>query len=115
MQAPIDLGRLYDDHAQALFSFLLNLTRNEADTRDVLQELFVKLAQRPGLLDGVHKERPFLLRLVRNLAIDLIRRHGTRDKHCEQWADGTETVFAGAADPDEQTFREALIRALGEL
>ncbi len=42
-----DLERLYDDHAQALFAFLLNLTRNEADTRDVLQDLFIKLARQP--------------------------------------------------------------------
>ena len=32
----LDLERIYDDHAQALFGFLLNLTRKEADTRDVL-------------------------------------------------------------------------------
>jgi RNA polymerase sigma-70 factor (ECF subfamily) len=44
MPASFDLARLYDDHAQALFAFLLNFTRSEADTRDLLQELFVKLA-----------------------------------------------------------------------
>ena len=43
MPASIDFARLYDDHAQALFAFLLNLTRNEADTRDLLQEVFVKI------------------------------------------------------------------------
>ena len=61
--APLDLERLYDEHAQALFAFLLNLTRHEADTRDLLQEVFVKLAKRPDLLDGVRDERAFLLRL----------------------------------------------------
>ena len=45
MAAPFDLERLYDDHAQALFAFLLSFTRNEADTRDLLQELFIKLAR----------------------------------------------------------------------
>ena len=44
MALPLDLERLYDDHAQSLFAFLLNLTRNVADTRDLLQELFLKLA-----------------------------------------------------------------------
>ena len=33
-----NIERLYDEHAQPLFAFLLNLTRDEADTRDVLQE-----------------------------------------------------------------------------
>ena len=39
---PPDLERLYDEHASALFAFLLNFTRHEADTRDLLQEVFVK-------------------------------------------------------------------------
>jgi len=64
MPACIDLERLYDDHAQALFAFLLNLTRNEADIRDLLQELFVKLARHPDIMQDVRDERSFLLRLV---------------------------------------------------
>jgi RNA polymerase sigma-70 factor (ECF subfamily) len=115
MPAPIDFERLYDNHAQALFSFLLNFTRNEADTRDLLQELFVKLARRPELLAGVREERAFLLRLAHNLAIDLIRRRGTRERTCEQLAGEHVAVFAAGADPDEQAFRAALAGALGEL
>ncbi|MDB6032721.1 MAG: polymerase, sigma-24 subunit, subfamily, partial [Verrucomicrobiales bacterium] len=47
MTSPTHLEALYDEHAPALFGFLLNLTRNEADTRDLMQELFCKLASRP--------------------------------------------------------------------
>jgi RNA polymerase sigma-70 factor, ECF subfamily len=113
--APLDLERLYEEHAQAVFAFLLNLTRHEADTRDLLQEVFVKLARRPDLLAGVRDERAFLLRLAHNLAIDLIRRRGTRDRHHEQLAKQTPSVFAPAAGPDEGAFREELAAALGEL
>jgi RNA polymerase sigma-70 factor (ECF subfamily) len=113
--APLDFERLYDEHAQAVFAFLLNLTRHEADTRDLLQEVFVKLARRPDLLDGVRDERAFLLRLAHNLAVDLIRRRGTRDKRHEQLAGEAPLVFAPAVQPDEGAFREALGAALGEL
>lgn len=113
--APLDFERLYDDHAQALLAFLLNFTRHEADTRDLLQEVFVKLANRPDLLHGVRDERAFLLRLAHNQAIDLIRRRGTREKHYEQLAGETIAVFAPVAEPDELAFREALSAALGEL
>ena len=41
MPAGLDIERLYDEHAQPLHAFLLNLTRDEADTRDLLQEIFV--------------------------------------------------------------------------
>ena len=71
---PPALEPLYDEHAPALFAFLLQFTRHEADTRDLLQELFIKLARSPGLLDGVRDVRPFLLRLAHNAAIDLLRR-----------------------------------------
>jgi len=113
--AQADIERLYDEHAQALFAFLLNLTRHEADTRDLLQELFIKLANRPELCDGVRDERAFLPRLAHNLAIDLIRRRGTREKHCEQLANEPAPIFAPASEPDERAFREALSSALGEI
>jgi RNA polymerase sigma-70 factor, ECF subfamily len=115
MLADSNLECLYDNHAQALFAFLLNFTRNEADTRDLLQELFVKLIRRPESLQGVREERPFLLHLAHNLAIDLMRRRGTRERNYEQFAAETSAIFAPSADPDEQAFRQALTKALGEL
>jgi|SRR5579871_4625290 len=110
-----DLERLYDRHAQAVFAFLLNFTRNDADTRDLLQELFIKLAKKPELLREVRDERGFLLRLAHNLAIDLFRRRGTREKNNTELGEEAETVFAATDNPDEQTFRRSLADALGEL
>jgi RNA polymerase sigma-70 factor (ECF subfamily) len=114
MRGP-DLRRLYDEHAQPLYAFLLNLTRDEADTRDLLQDIFVKLARDPNLLNGVRDERAFLIRLAHNAAIDLIRRRRTRDKTREQFAAEIISPFAPTGDPDEQTFRAALAGALAEL
>jgi RNA polymerase sigma-70 factor (ECF subfamily) len=114
MPASNDLERLYTAHAQSLFAFLLNFTRNEADTRDLLQELFIKLARDPALLSGVREERHFLLRLAHNLAIDLMRRRGTREKNYEQLSSEAAT-FAPCPDADESAFRTALSKALGDL
>jgi RNA polymerase sigma-70 factor (ECF subfamily) len=115
MLSPLDLERVYDTHAQAVFSFLLSIVRNDADARDLLQELFVKLARRPHLLDGVREERAYLLRLAHNSAVDLIRRRGAREKSGEQVSIEAPLLFAATPDPDEQAFREALSRALREL
>lgn len=112
---PSDLERLYDAHAQSLFAFVLNLARNEADTRDVLQELFVKLATRPEVLCDARDERGFLLRLAHNLAIDLMRRRATRERNHEQFAVEANVVFESTHDVDEQSFRSALSAALGVL
>lgn len=115
MPSNLDLERLYEEHAQALFAFLLNLVRHEADVRDILQEIFCKLARRPGLLAGVRNPRSFLLSLAHNQAIDLMRRRGTRDHNRERWGQEKLGLFAAAGDPDQAAFREQLAAALGEL
>jgi RNA polymerase sigma-70 factor (ECF subfamily) len=110
-----EIERLYDEHAQPLFAFLLNLTRAEADTRDLLQEIFVKLAREPKLLAGVREERAFLIRLAHNAAIDLMRRRGTREQTKDNFAAEIISPFAPTSDPDEAVFRNELADALGEL
>ena len=110
-----EIERLYDAHAPSLFAFLLNFTRAEADTRDLLQEIFIKLAREPQLLAGVREERAFLIRLAHNAAIDLMRRRGTRERTKENFAAEIISPFAPARDPDEKLFRTELAVALGEL
>jgi RNA polymerase sigma-70 factor, ECF subfamily len=115
MAAPHDLQRLYDDHAQALFAFLLNFTRHEADTHDVLQEVFLKLANHPHLLNNVAEPRAFLIRLAHNQAIDLMRRRATRQKNYDRLAAELDTVFAPSDHPDLAAFRQHLAAVLAEL
>jgi RNA polymerase sigma-70 factor (ECF subfamily) len=115
MRRETEIERLYDGHAQPLYAFLLNFTRDEADTRDLLQGIFVKLAREPELLAGVRDERAFLIRLAHNAAIDLIRRRGARERTKENFAAEIISPFATASDPDEETFRQELSDALAEL
>jgi len=114
MPACLDIERLYDEHAQPLFALLLNLTRNEADTRDLIQEVFIKIARDENLLKGVREERAFLIRLAHNAAIDLMRRRGTRERTKDNFAEII-SPFATSVDPDEVTFRQQLAAALAEL
>src|SRR5436190_17028085 len=109
------LEELYDQHASALFAFGFNLLRNESDARDVLQEIFIKLAQRPELLSKVTDTRAFLLRLAHNSSIDLIRRQSTRARNYEELARESVDLFADSASADEQVFRQKLSVALAEL
>jgi RNA polymerase sigma-70 factor (ECF subfamily) len=103
-----ELERLYDTHADALFAFLLNLTRCEAEARDTLQEVFCRLAAKPELLRDVRDERGFLLRLAHNQAIDQMRRRDTRSRAHDALAAETVELFARTADPDETAFRREL-------
>jgi len=112
---PANFDRIYDEHAQALFGFLLNLLRNEQDTRDVLQEIFIKLGRHPELLDKAKSERLYLLGLAHNAAIDLIRRRSARDKYHEALGVEPCATFMAAGDPDEVEFRRQIEAALAEL
>jgi RNA polymerase sigma-70 factor, ECF subfamily len=115
MRRRTEIERLYDEHAPSLFAFLLNFTRDENDTRDLLQELFIKIAREPALLEKVENERAFLIRLAYNSAIDLIRRRDSRERTRENFIAERVSLFAPASDPDVKIFREELAEALGEL
>ena len=95
-----ELERLYDAHASGLFHYLATLTKNEADARDLLQEVFIRLARLENTT-SLENEKPFVFRLAHNLAIDWLRRRKTR------W-DSEERLLAGhfaaamRSLPDEQ-------------
>ena len=112
---PDFLTLLYDEHADALFSFLLSVTGHEGDARDAMQEVFIKIARRPELLPGVRDERAFLLRLAHNSARDLFRRSSTRTSYETQFAAEAFSPFACTENADARTFQDALTAALASL
>jgi RNA polymerase sigma-70 factor, ECF subfamily len=111
----VDQAAVYDEHAQALFAFLLNFTRDETDTRDILQEVFLKIARRPELLDRVRDRRGFLLRMSHNLAIDFMRRRTTRERISDCATSENPDLFASSSDPDEALYRQALSQSMADL
>ena len=108
------LERLYDDHASALFAFALNLTRSEAEARDILQELFLKLARRSVLPTELREERGYLLRMVHHAVVDALRRRDVRSRALHGLRSGL-PGFAASTGPDVSAFRAVLSAALGEL
>jgi RNA polymerase sigma-70 factor (ECF subfamily) len=113
--SPHHLTRIYDEHAEALFRFLLDFTGNEADTKDVLQEVFVRLARGAEFDEVVRTERGWLIRIARNLAIDLSRRRETRQRNYDAFRAQPTPKSSPGHGPDETTFQVALEGALEEL
>jgi RNA polymerase sigma-70 factor (ECF subfamily) len=105
------LEAVYRDHAPALFRFLMRLTGREADTRDVLQDIFVRLARSPAMLDGVASPRSYLFRMAHRLVIDRHRRDQAREIAAERAGD----EMPRASDPEplaaDARWREKIVAA----
>jgi len=113
--SPPELERLYDTHAQAVFAFLLTITRSEADTREALQELFLRLGRLELDPAGLRDERAYLLRMAHHQAIDALRRREARHRLETAAAESQVELFASAPDPDTSAFRKELSTALAAL
>ncbi len=109
-----DLAKLYDLHAAALYAFLRQLTQSEADAQDLLQGVFVRLAQSKNRVQQVLlNERSFLLTVAHRLFLDSLRRQDSRARTLRAW-ETQSALFVGT--PSESPFdAESLEVALGQL
>ena len=112
---PDPLEALYDEHAPALFRFLVQLTGDEAEVKDILQDIFIRLAREPDLLRGVRAPRSFLFRMAHRLAIDHARREETQARYAKRAHEGGEPVSEPSSDFDGDWRRDKLGGALASL
>lgn len=112
---PAELERIHDEHVAAMFRHGLAVLREEAAVRDVLQEVFLKLAD--GRIDfgTVASERSYLLRMVHHAALDLLRRRKVRQDHAEKESGNGADLFEIQQDPDREAYRQRLEEALATL
>ncbi len=68
------LSGLYDLTAQRLVRYATTVTRNQHDAEDAVQAALVKVASQPELLAQSCQPWPYLLRMVRNEALLILRR-----------------------------------------
>jgi RNA polymerase sigma-70 factor (ECF subfamily) len=111
MPAAPTLPELYDAHAVGLFHYFTSFTGGEADAKDLLQELFIKL-DRQSIPVGVLNLRAWLLRLAHHHAIDWLRKHRVRRRAEEET---TPEIFAVQDDPDQAEMAKRLTQALAGL
>ncbi|HAC90583.1 MAG TPA: sigma-70 family RNA polymerase sigma factor [Planctomycetaceae bacterium] len=68
------LGGLYDLTAQRLLRLALAITRSQHDAEDALQTTLVRISQNPELLCQAQQPWHYLLQMVRNNALQILRR-----------------------------------------
>ncbi|HSJ01712.1 MAG TPA: RNA polymerase sigma factor [Verrucomicrobium sp.] len=108
------LEQLYDAHASGLFRYLVSVVKREADARDLLQELFSKVAReyRP---DTIQQEKAWIYRVAHHLALDWLRRNQTRQAYELRAVVAASPLFAAAQDPDAQALARQLEEAMAAL
>jgi RNA polymerase sigma-70 factor (ECF subfamily) len=71
---PEALGGLFDLTALRLVRFAATVTRNQHDAEDAVQATLVRIADRPSLLARSDEPWAYLLRMVRNDSLVILRR-----------------------------------------
>lgn len=71
---PAALSGLYDLTAQRLLRFAATITRNQHDAEDAVQAALVRVADQPQLLSRADKPWPYLLTMVRNESLLIVRK-----------------------------------------
>ncbi|MEM7248115.1 MAG: sigma-70 family RNA polymerase sigma factor [Acidobacteriota bacterium] len=89
------LSAVYETAASEIHGLALFRTRSAADAADVVQDVFVKLAQQGAKLRAIRNPRAWLLTVTRRAAIDVLRKR-SKDVEIEEAA-----LLAGPGSVEE--------------
>jgi RNA polymerase sigma-70 factor (ECF subfamily) len=111
------VGELYDRHSRVLFALICRILRDEGESEDVLQEVFLRVWDKAESYDPVlGSPTAWLVRIARNRAIDRIRARQARP--ASQSADETLNVVPadeqGTPDPERSAALSEEQRAIAE-
>ena len=73
-RSEVDLAGLVERYGGVLFRVAHSVLRSRAEAEDVVQDAFVRVLERPGVLPEIRDARVWLIRIAWNLAIDRRRR-----------------------------------------
>ena len=76
---------IYDLYERKLFTFIQGYTKNEPQTKDILQETFIKLWDKREYLEPKNSIKSYLFKTAYNTYIDKIRRKESEQNTLEGW------------------------------
>jgi len=111
------LGTLFERHNRRVYQYCRQLTRQEAQAEDLVQEVFLKILRKAGSYRGQGSFKAWMFNIARNVTFDHLRvvnRQGHEElieESTEQLVDHRSAEQAAAGMQDIGT----LTRALGNL
>lgn len=106
------LDELWDLASTDVYRLALWRTGSVEDAEDVLQDVFVRIAEQRRRLPSVRHPRRWLLTVTHRRAIDLVRR---RQRRREETLEETPYLIASSPDPDDAVEAAALSRLVHRL
>lgn len=106
------LERLYAVASRRLYGLALWHTRSPEDAGDVVQEVFVRVAEQRRLLEQVRDPRSWLLTVAFRLSVDVIRR---RRRRPTESLDAHELLVAPECEPERAMDADRASRLLASL
>jgi len=103
------MAMIYDRYADALYGTLRRMLPDEAATRDVMQEGFVKVWKHADYYDPTKSTLfTWLLRILRNTAVDRLRSDKVRADHNIQMASSAVSEVSNRFKPEHLDVPELL-------
>jgi RNA polymerase sigma-70 factor (ECF subfamily) len=106
------LDELYDLAAGDVYRLALWRTGSPEDAEDVVQDVFVRVAEKGHALESVRDPRRWLLTVTHRRAIDVLRR---RRRRTDTPIDDVPFLVAPATDPDREIEARSMSRLVARL
>ncbi len=109
------LLRLHASCAEGVFRYLWSLTADEAAAKDLLQEVFIKIAGNTAGIENAESDRAWVFKIARNAGLDWMRRRRVRENAVERMAAEAGECFLLPDDPDAAAMQCRMAEALATL
>ncbi len=93
---------IYELHERKLFAFIMGYTKNDAQTKDIIQETFIRLWNKRETLDPENSIKSYLFKTAYNIYIDKLRKKESELKMLDGWK---YKRILDTIDEDEETRR----------
>jgi RNA polymerase sigma-70 factor (ECF subfamily) len=84
---------LYDRYSRKLLSFSTRIVSNREQAEDIVQEVFIRIIEKPGAFDQAKKFSTWIFTIANNLCLNSIRNETNREKLINEHYEQSEIVI----------------------
>jgi len=74
---------IYKKYSRRLYGFVFRYVKQEADTEEIVQEVFIKIWKTRGKIDVYSSFESFLFTVAHNATVNLLKKRATEQKYIE--------------------------------